>query len=84
MVYGRHCVVHTPSPCSATFLLMKEAYSCVASVGCTACSQFLYAVFERPSKVPEAPEEIAVTEDPWLVECDSQGAKPRRFAERKA
>ncbi len=33
----------------------KEAYTCVAAVGCTTCNQFLYAVFERPSKVPVAP-----------------------------
>jgi hypothetical protein len=28
-------------------LPLKEAYACVAAVGCIACSQFLYAVFDR-------------------------------------
>ena len=60
---------------------MKGAYSGVAkAVGCIACSQCLYAVFERPSK---ALEKIAVTMDPWLVEDDPLCETRRRFAERK-
>jgi hypothetical protein len=36
-------------------------------VGCIACSQRLYAVFERPSKISVAPDEIAVAMNPdWL------------------
>ena len=53
---------------------MKEAYSRVAAVGCIACSQFLYAVFERPSKVLVAPQN-AVTMDPWLVLKGTRWAK---------
>jgi hypothetical protein len=64
-------------------MLKKEEYSCVAIVGCIACSQCLYAVFERPSKVSVAPKEIAVTMDPGLVEGDPLGETRRRFAERK-
>ena len=75
---------------SSDLLLMKEAYSCMAAVGyscmtvvgCTACSQSLYAVFERPSKVSVVPK-IVVTTDPWLVEGDLLGTTRRRFAERK-
>jgi hypothetical protein len=51
---------------------MKEAHSCVAAVGCTACSQFLFAEFERPSKVSVAPKN-AVPMDHWLVEGDWMG-----------
>ena len=54
----------------------------MAAVGCTAWGPFLYAVFERPSKVSVVPK-IAVTTDPWLVEGDSLGTTRRRFAERK-
>lgn len=45
-------------------------HTCEAAVGCTSCNQFLYAVFERPSKVSVAPE-LAVTTDPCVVEGDS-------------
>ena len=55
----------------------------MAAVGCIACSQRLYAVFERPSKVSVAPKQIAVTLDPWLVEGDPLGETRRRSAERE-
>ncbi len=55
----------------------------MAAVGCITYSQRLYAVFERPSKVSVAPEEIAVTMDPGLVEGDPLSETRRRFAERK-
>ena len=42
----------------------KSSYSDVTTKGCIVCSQFLYAVFERPSKVSVTPKEIAVTMDP--------------------
>ncbi len=57
---------------------MKEAYSCVAAVGCTSFSQFLNAVFERPSKVSVAPKN-AVTMDSWPVEGDSLGENAATF-----
>ncbi len=57
---------------------MKEAYSCVAAVGCSVASQFLYAVIERPSKV-SVPPKIAVTTDPVL----SKSHRAKRVEERK-
>jgi hypothetical protein len=62
---------------------MKEAYSDVSVVGCIPCIQYLYAVFEWPSKVSVTPEEIDVSMDPWLVEDDPLGETRRYFAERK-
>jgi hypothetical protein len=57
---------------------MKVAYSCVAAVGCTVASQFLYAVIERPSKVSVAPK-IAVATDPVLLSSKSHSAKRATF-----
>ena len=61
---------------------MNGAKSCVATVGCTACSQFLYAVVERASKMSVAPEN-AVTTDPVLVEQEPSRETRRRLEERK-
>ncbi len=51
----------------------------MATTGCTRSNQFLYAVFERPSKVSEFP----LQRTPGLVEGDSLSKVRQRFAERK-
>ena len=61
---------------------MKEAKSCVAAVDCTACSQFLYVVLERPSKMSVAPKNT-VTTDPVLVEQEPSHETRRRLEQRK-
>ena len=59
-----------------------EAKSCLAAVGCTSCSQVLYAVLEVPLKMSVAPEK-AVTTDPLLVEQEPSRETRRRLEERK-
>ena len=54
----------------------------MVAVGCNSCSQFLYAVFERPLKLSVAPK-IADTTDPWLVERELPSETRRLLEERK-
>jgi hypothetical protein len=61
---------------------MKEAKSCAAGVVCTACSQSLYDVVERPSKISVTPENV-VTTDPVVVEQEPSRETRRRLEERK-
>ncbi len=61
--------------------VMKEVYSYVTVVGFIVSSQFLYVVYERPSKV-SVDHKNTVTMDPWLVEGDSLD-ETWRFAEHK-
>ncbi len=65
-----HCTFpmdHTPSKHSATSLVRKDAYWCVALAGWMSCSQVLFAAVVRPLKDPE----IAVTLDPVLIERET-------------
>ena len=61
---------------------MKETKSFVVGVGCTDCSQFLYPVVDRPSKMSVVSEN-AVTTDPVLVEEEPSRETRRRLEKRK-
>ena len=61
--YSTLPVVHTPSHWSATVSSTKEEYTCV-TLGWTTCNQFLYVVFECPSKVSVDPG-IVITTHQW-------------------
>jgi hypothetical protein len=78
------------SNCPHTIVLISNlltnegVYSYVAAVVCITCSQFLYPVFERPSKVLVAPQNAVKWTDALLKGTrSSMGETRRRFAEHK-
>ena len=62
---------------------MKAPNSCVAGVGCTACSQLRYAVVEVPLKMSMAPKFVTAFSDAVLVEQETSRETRRRLEVRK-
>ena len=62
---------------------MKVPKSCVAAVGCTACSQLRYAVVEVPLKMSVSPTFVTAFSDAVLVEQEPSRETRRRLVERE-
>jgi hypothetical protein len=62
---------------------MKVPKSCVAAVGCTACSQLRYAVVEVSLKMSVAPTFVTAFSDAVLVEQEPSRETRHRLVERE-